>query len=148
MIRDGIKLPDNVLEKLPESIQTVKMRPEVMALYSFGSVVANELKPLSDLDFAILLSFRLTRRQRFDKHLELIGIFNTVFHTDEIDLTILNDASFRFCFVVLKTGDLLYCKHKAELVDFHDQVIKNYLDFKYFRDRFDRTFLKGIGYNG
>ena len=148
MIREEIKLPDNVLEKLPEVIQTVKMRTEVTALYSYGSVVTNELKPLSDLDFAILLSFRLTRRQRFDKHIELIGIFNTVFHTDEIDLTILNDASFRFCFVVLKTGKLLYFKNKTELIDFYDQVIKNYLDFKYFRDSFDRTFLKGIGYNG
>jgi len=148
MIRDGIKLPDNVLEKLPEVIQTVKMRPEVVAFYSFGSVVANELKPLSDLDFAILLSGQLNRQQRFKKHLELIGILNNIFRTDEIDLTILNDAAFRFCFVVLKTGKLLYCKNKAELVDFHNQVIKNYLDFKYFRDSFDRTFLRGIGYNG
>jgi len=148
MIRDGIKLPDNVLEKLPEAVQAVKMHPEVMALYSLGSAATNELKPLSDLDFAILLSFRLTKRQRFDKHLDLIGVFNIVFHTDEIDLTILNDASFRFCFEVLKTGNLLYCKHKTELVDFRDQVMKNYLDFKYFRDSFDRTFLRGIGYNG
>ncbi len=148
MIREEIKLPDNVLEKLPEVIQAVKMHPEAMALYSFGSVVTNELKPLSDLDFAILLSFRLTRRQRFEKHLELIGIFNTIFRTDEIDLTILNDAAFHFCFVVLKTGKLLYYKNKAELIDFRDQVIKYYLDFKYFRDSFDHAFLKGIGYNG
>ena len=148
MIREGIKLKNDVLEKLPEAIQAVKMHPEVTALYSLGSAATHELKPLSDLDFAILLSFGLTRKQRFDKHLELIGIFNTVFHTDEIDLMILNDASFRFCFEVLKTGNLLYCKHKAELVDFYDQVMKNYLDFKYFRDSFDRTFLRGIGYNG
>lgn len=55
MIRDGIKLPENVLEKLPQAIQTIKMRPEVMALYSLGSVATHELKPLSDLDFAIRL---------------------------------------------------------------------------------------------
>lgn len=81
------------------------------------------------------------------KHLGLIGIFNNIFRTDEIDLTILNDAPFRFCFVVLKTGKLLYCKNKAELIDFRNQVIKNYMDFKYFRDSFDHAFLKGIGYN-
>lgn len=148
MIREEMKLPDNVLEKLPEAIQTVKMRPEVMALYSLGSAAKKELKPLSDLDFAILLSSQLNRKQRFKKHLELIGIFNNIFRTDEIDLTILNDAPFRFCFVVLKTGKLLYCKNKAELIDFRDQVMKNYLDFKYFRDSFDNAFLKGIGYNG
>ena len=57
-------------------------------------------------------------------------------------------AAFRFCFMVLKTGRLLYCRNKAELIDLRDQVMKNYLDFKYFRDSFDRTFLKEIGYNG
>ena len=148
MIRDGIKLKINVLERLPDLIQAVKQHSDVVALYSFGSVAKKELRPLSDLDFAILLSFRLTRRQRFEKHLGLIGIFNTIFRTDEIDLTILNNAPFRFCFVVLKTGKLLYYKNKAELIDFRDQVIKNYLDFKYFRDSFDHAFLKGIGYNG
>ena len=54
MIHDGIKLPDNVLEKLPQAIQAVKKCPEVIALYSFGSVATNDLKALSDLDFAIL----------------------------------------------------------------------------------------------
>jgi len=148
MIRDGIKLKNNVLERLPDLIQAVKQHSDVVALYSFGSVAKKELKPLSDLDFAILLSGQLNRQQRFEKHLELIGIFNTIFHTDEIDLTILNDAPFRFCFEVLKTGKLLYYKNKTELIDFRDQVIKNYLDFKYFRDSFDHVFLKGIGYNG
>lgn len=148
MIREGVKLENNVLERLPGLIQAVKQHSEVVAFYSFGSAINNELKPLSDLDFAILLSGQLNRQQRFKKHLELIGIFNTIFRTDEIDLTILNDAAFRFCFVVLKTGKLLYFKNKTELIDFRDQVMKNYLDFKYFRDDFDHTFLKGIGYNG
>jgi len=148
MIRDGIKLPDNVLEKLPDLIRTLKQHSEVVALYSFGSVAKKELKPLSDLDFAVLLSGQLNKKLRFEKHLELIGIFNTIFRTDEIDLTILNDAAFRFSFVVLKTGRLLYCRNKAELIDLRDQVVKTYLDFKYFRDSFDHAFLKGIGYNG
>jgi len=117
-------------------------------LYSFGSTVKYELKPLSDLDFAILLSSQLTKQQRFDKHLELIGIFNNVFRTDEIDLIILNDVPLRICYTVLKTGKLLYFRKKDDLVDFRDQVLKYYLDFKYFRDSFDKTFLKGIGYNG
>jgi len=72
MIRDGIKLENNVLERLPGLIQALKQHSEVVAFYSFGSAVNNELKPLSDLDFAILLSFRLTKKQRFEKHLGLI----------------------------------------------------------------------------
>ena len=148
MIRDGIKLQDDVLERLPGLIQAIKQRSEVVALYSFGSVVKNDLKPLSDLDYAILLSGQLSKRQRFDKHLELIGIFNNVFRTDEIDLIILNDAPLRFCYVILKTGKLIYFRNKDDLIDLRDQVLKYYLDFKYFRDSFDKVFLEGVGYDG
>ena len=91
MIRDGIKLKGNVLEKFPVLIKTVKQHSEVVALYSFGGAAKNELKPLSDLDYAILLSGQFSKRQRFEKHLELIGIFNNLFRTDEIDLIILKE---------------------------------------------------------
>ena len=148
MIRDGIKLQDDVLERLPGLIQALKQHSEVVALYSFGGAAKNELKPLSDLDYAILLSGQLSKRQRFEKHLELIGIFNNVFRTDEIDLIILNDASLRFCYVILKTGKLLYFRNKDDLIDLRDHVLKYYLDFKYFRDSFDKVFLEGIGYDG
>lgn len=148
MIRDRVKLQGNELERLPDLIQAVKQHSEVIALYSFGSAVTYELKPLSDLDFAILLSSQLSKQQRFEKHLELIGIFNNVFRTDEIDLIILNDVPLRICYTVLKTGKLLYFGKKDDLVDLRDQVLKYYLDFKYFRDSFDKIFLKGIGYNG
>jgi len=148
MIRDGIKLQDDVVERLPDLIQALKQHSAVVALYSFGGAAKNELKPLSDLDYAILLSGQLSKRQRFEKHLELIGIFNNVFRTDEIDLIILNDASLRFCFTILKTGKLLYFRNKGDLIDLRDQVLKYYLDFKYFRDSFDKVFLEGVGYDG
>ena len=148
MIREGIKLPDNVLERLPEVIQAIKRRSEVIALYAFGSVAKKELKPLSDLDFAILLAGQLNRQQRFEKHLELIGLFNDFFRTDEVDLILMNDAPLRFCHTILKSGKLLYCNNKSDLIDICDKVVTNYLDFKFFRDRFDKTFLEGIGYDG
>ncbi len=148
MIRDGIKLQDDVLERLPRLIQALKQHSEVVAVYSFGGAAKNEIKPLSDLDYAILLSGQLSKRQRFEKHLELIGIFNNVFRTDEIDLIILNDAPLRFCYVILKTGKLLYFRNKDDLIDLRDQVLKYYLDFKFFRDSFDKVFLEGVGYDG
>ena len=115
MIRDGIKLQGNALERLPVLIQALKQRSEVVALYSFGGAARNELKPLSDLDFAILLSKQLIKQQRCDKQLKLISIFNNVFRTDEIDLIILNDAPLRFCFTILKTGKLLYFRNCDKL---------------------------------
>jgi len=65
MIHDGIKLKNNVLERLFDLIRVVKQHFHIEALCSFGSVAKKELKPLSDLDFAVLLSGQLNRSQRF-----------------------------------------------------------------------------------
>ena len=85
---------------------------------------------------------------RFDKHLDLIGKFNEVLKTDEVDLVMMNDAPMRFSHNIIKSGKLLYCSNKAELSDFIEKTIKLYLDFRFFRDAFDVSFLKGIGYSG
>jgi len=36
--------------------------------------------------------------------------------------------------------------NKKELIDFHELVVKKYLDFSYYQNEFDDAFLKGIGY--
>jgi predicted nucleotidyltransferase len=120
----------------------------VVALISFGSLAKGALKPLSDLDFAVLVSNNLDPTERFEKHLNLIGLFNQVFKTDEIDLVLLNDIPIGFSLNIIFSGRLLYCSNRTELIDFMEKTVKFYLDFKFFRDEFDRAFLEGIGYHG
>ena len=148
MIREGKKLPDDVLDKLPEIINKVKVDPDVVALYAFGSLAKGDLKPLSDLDFALLLSRELNKKERFNKHIELIGVFTGTFHTDEVDLIVLNDAPLRFSYNILKNGKCLALKDKGHFIDFHEHTNKMYIEFKRARDEFDEHFLKGIGYHG
>jgi predicted nucleotidyltransferase len=148
MIHDGKKLPDDAMERVSRAITCVSDDQDVLALYLFGSGAQNRLQPLSDLDFGILLSRRLDRKQRFEKQIELIGKFNDFFGTDEIDLVVLNDVPPRFSFKILKHGNLLFFRDKKAIIDFREQVSNDYLDFKYFRADFDRTFLEGIGYHG
>lgn len=148
MIRDGRKIPVDVKRRTLEIVRVLSRDSDVSALYSFGSMARGTLGPLSDLDFAVLLSGALDKKERFDKQLQLIGVFNDIFQTDEIDLVLLNDAPPGFCFNILKTGSLLYCRDKMEVVDFRERLVKLYLDFRYFRDSFDENFLTGIGYHG
>ena len=148
MIREGHKLPKNVIDRIPELIEQIEKDTAVVALYSFGSLATGNLKPLSDLDFGILVSSKLGKQKRFDKHLDLIGKFNEVLRTDEVDLVMMNDAPMRFSHNIIKSGKLLYFSSKPELTDFIEKTIKLYLDFRFFRDAFDDTFLKGIGYSG
>ncbi len=60
------------------------------------------------------------------------------------DLKPLSDLDFG----TLISGKLIHCMNKIELIDFIEKTIKLYLDFRFFRDTFDDTFLKGIGYSG
>ena len=148
MLREGRKLPPDVMDRLPELINRLSKDKEIVALFSFGSLAAGDLKPLSDIDFGILVSPTLDKKQRFDKHLELIGIFNEQFETDEVDLVLMNDAPVRFSHNIIKSGKLLFCSDSDTLRDFIEKAVKVFLDFRYFRDEFDKEFLKGIGYYG
>jgi predicted nucleotidyltransferase len=148
MIREGKKLPEDVQDKVPEIIEAVEADPDVNALFAFGSLTTGTRKPLSDLDFGILLNNRLDKNQRFDKHIQLIGVFTDTFRTDDIDLIILNDAPNRMAFQILKTGKMLACKNAAALTGFRERLVKEYLDFKCMKDSFDAVFLEGIGYHG
>ena len=148
MIRDGKKLPKNVLNKIPQLIQKISVDTDIVALYVFGSLAEGRLTPLSDLDFGLLLSNRLSKRQRSEKHLELFGTFNRFLHSDEVDLVLMNDAPPRFAHQIIRTGKLLHTGNKDQIIDFFEKTSKYYLDFKHLRDIFDKEFLEGIGYHG
>ena len=145
MIRENKKLPHDVTGKIPEIVEAISGDPDVVALFSFGSLAEGRLTPLSDLDFAVLVSKRLTERQRFEKHIELIGVFNSVLRTDEIDLVVLNDTPLKFGHRILKTGKLLCLRNKEELIDFSEKVVKLYLDFRFFETASKAPFSRGRG---
>ncbi len=148
MIREGHKLPPNAASKIPELLDRIAKDTHIVALYALGSLVTGDLKPLSDLDFGVLVSGKVDKQKRFDKHLDLIGMFNEVLKTDEVDLIMMNDPPMRFSHNIIKSGKLIYCKDNLELADFIEKTIKLYLDFRFFRDAFDDEFLRGVGYRG
>ncbi len=142
------KLPDNILNKIPALTELIRADKEVVAFYLFGSAASGKLKPLSDLDFAVLLNQKLSKTEILEKNLELIGIISEHLNTDEFDLVILNTAPQRFVHNILKTGKLQFCKNNTFLIDFMEMNNKMYLDFRYFRDQFDEIFLKRISNYG
>ena len=148
MIREGYKLPSDIETKIPKLLDRISKESEIVALYAFGSLASGDLNPLSDLDFGILVSGKLDKQKRFDAHLDLIGTFNQVLGTDEVDLVQMNDAPMHFSYNIIKSGKLIYCRDKTQLAEFTEKTIKLYLDFRFFRNAFDNAYLKGIGYSG
>jgi hypothetical protein len=147
MIREK-KLPKHIDDQLKEVLPAIRRYDDVVALYLLGSFAKKNVKPLSDIDFGVLLAKKLDREERFKIHLDLIGWFADILKTDEIDLILMNDAPLKFAHEIFKTGKLLYCGDENELIDFYEKTVKFYLDFRFFRDQFDSAFLEGIGYHG
>ncbi len=76
MIRDGKKLPVDVTTRIEPAVARIAADKSVIALYAFGSLAEGNLKPLSDLDFGVLLSGSLDKQGRFHKSIDLLGILN------------------------------------------------------------------------
>jgi predicted nucleotidyltransferase len=147
MIREK-RLNPKAIERLPQLVEQFKQKPLVVAMYLFGSFVHGQIKPLSDIDFAVLLDSKLNRKELFQEQLGLIGVACELLRTDEIDLIVLNNTPPRIAHSILSTGRLLFVKDKNQLVDFTEKVVKLYLDFKPYRKAFDQTFMQGIGLHG
>ncbi len=148
MIRENVKLPDDILRRIPKLVDSLAGDKDIVALYSFGSLAQNALKPLSDLDFGILIPSRMGKKECFDKQLKLVGLFTESLKTEEIDLVFMNHVASNIAFQIVKSGNLLLCNDRRLLIDFREQLVMSYLDFKFVRNEFDSVFLKGVGYHG
>lgn len=142
------KLPDYVHERIPHLVRKLKSMEYVNALFFFGSIVHMELKPLSDIDMAVLLTGKAGNKDARGFDLELQGIVEDALSTTEFDLIIMNSAPLRFAYTILKDGQLVFVKNKEELISFRERVVKYYLDFAYYRKQLDKAFIEGIGYHG
>jgi predicted nucleotidyltransferase len=75
LIREGQKLSPDAAAQIPELLDRISKESENVGLYAFGSLTSGDLKSLSDLDFGLLVSRKLDKQKRFDKRLDLIGVF-------------------------------------------------------------------------
>ena len=139
MIKDE-KLPGDIQDKLKDLRAIAEKDHDVIALFLFGSAVSGNLKPLSDIDLAVLLNPEPDKMKLFDKEIEIRSSISEVLNTESFDLVNLNIAPARFVHNILSGGKILFCRNKYALADFSEKNTLSYLDFKYYRDEFDRTF--------
>lgn len=139
------KLPYNVLTKLDTLVSILKDKGYITALYIFGSGAYYQLKPLSDLDFAVLLSKIIKSKEILDVELKLREIISETLNTDETDLVILNFAPPNFVKNIINNGKLLFCNSENQLIDFIEITSQQYLDFIYYRNQFLNTFKEFAG---
>jgi predicted nucleotidyltransferase len=117
---------------------------QITAVYLFGSLAAGTKTPLSDVDIAVLFDRSLDQAMTKRLEGELFLKLSKQLRTDEIDLVVLNTAPPSIRYDVLRERRLLYYTNKSQVADFEAQTILTYLDFKPYREEFDREFINSL----
>jgi predicted nucleotidyltransferase len=121
-----------------------KSKEYVELAYLFGSTAEGLEGTLSDIDIGVYLSGKLTKRERIEKRLELIGELSSFLDTDKIDLVVMNDAAPFINFEVIRPNVPLFIRDEDLKLDVEQCIMSRYLDLKYHDDFLNRELLKRI----
>ncbi|OGW93262.1 MAG: hypothetical protein A3I73_04230 [Omnitrophica bacterium RIFCSPLOWO2_02_FULL_45_16] len=122
------KINHNLKERLPCLIEAFRKNPDINALYIFGSYARDKIKPLSDIDIAVLLKKSVSAADYWDIKLKLLNKSGAILGTDEIDFVVLNEAPFELRYNILKEGKILFCRNEKERGGFQEKAVLDYLD--------------------
>jgi len=114
----------------------------VVLAYLFGSQAERKAGPLSDVDIAVLLRPQVTREQWFQMQLDLTNELMNLFHRNEVDVVVLNEATPLLAYQVVRYGQLIYEARPGTRVDFEVAALRRYIDTEPLRHLQDRRLLE------
>jgi predicted nucleotidyltransferase len=116
----------------------------VVLAYLFGSQAEGKAGPLSDVDIAVLLGIHVAREQWFQVQLDLMGALMGLFHRDDVDVVILNQATPVLAHEVVQSGQILYEARPGIRTDFELASLRRYVDTEPLRRLQDRRLLERV----
>ncbi len=116
-----------------EAVAACFDRPEVVAVYLFGSMAEGLETPLSDVDLAYLCADGAAEDRIFD---ELYESLQRCLGEGNFDLVPLRRAPLHIQFQVATSGKLLASRDAVAVEGFSARAIARYLDFKPVRDAY------------
>ena len=124
----------NKKEKLTYLIKRISKNRNVEAIILFGSQINGRARKDSDIDLAII-----TKKISRDKELDIIGLGD-----DTFNISIFHRLPLIIQFRVLKEGKIILLKNPLSLHKERTKVLRNYLDFAPFINKFYQRKLNGI----
>ena len=118
-----MKLSAMLKNRINKIIKSLKVNPEIIAAWLFGSAHTNRMTKDSDIDIAVLFS----KNPDFDFKLDLLTKLQAAANFEKIDLVTLNNASPVLQFEAV-SGQLLFTKDKKRCVEFISLVAREYED--------------------
>lgn len=130
-----------ILKKDP-SLKELFCINKITLAYIFGSQINGTASRNSDLDVAVLFNSGLTKTQRFNLRLLIIGKLEKILK-HRVDLVVFNDLkSLFFKYVIISEGKLLFRASEDKQLDFECKLMGEYFDFKPFLDIQNKNYVK------
>ena len=120
--------PIKPIEQLLPALRGVFMRYRVTLAYLYGSQARGDAGPLSDVDVAVLFKFDVSRAERSDRLLKLIGELISVFGRSDVFVADLDAASPLLRYEVYREGRPLFCADDELHVKFMTEALRDYED--------------------
>ena len=132
----------NIEKKISEFFED---RPEIIAVYLYGSMVTGKIHSESDIDIAVLFD-----RQKIPSPYELLDLQSNLgeFLNKETDLICLNEVSPILQKQVITKGKQIVVKEQHLLNHFIIKSFTDYVDLKIVREPIERYFANRRVLNG
>ncbi len=115
-------------------INYFRSKPEIAAVYLFGSEARNEATQVSDIDLAVILNKNLRENKLF-----LLGGLEEELSSllkRKVDVQDLDQAGNIFRFRVLSEGKIIFDRRGEEKFDFQTRAVNNYFELKPIYDEY------------
>jgi predicted nucleotidyltransferase len=134
----------DLIECVPKLEALFAARPDVQLAYVFGSQAKGKAHPRSDLDVAVLLAGDPDGATCTQRRMDIIGDLMTLFHTNDVDVVVLNQADLSLRHQVVRYGRLAYESNHATAIEFQVRTLNLYMDFAPLLKRMEQAFYQRI----
>lgn len=117
------------MNEIKELISELKKYPKVMVIILFGSYAKKQVKPLSDVDIAVII-------KDMDKKTETEV---ATYSSDKLEVVPFHRLPLYIQFEVLKYGKVLFVKDEDYFFKIKRQVLREYLDHVYLYERMSKN---------
>ncbi|ARC86738.1 nucleotidyltransferase domain protein [Clostridium argentinense CDC 2741] len=129
------------IENIKKFIYIINDKYSIDLAYLFGSVARNQYNKDSDIDIAIKFKNKYSKMDEIFIRGEIIDIGKAYFKRN-VDIVSLDNAPIALKYEIIKDGILLIDCY--ERVSIESLIIREYFDFKYFSDIYDKEIIKRL----
>jgi predicted nucleotidyltransferase len=132
------------IEKLKSVVEDLfSQYDQIQIAYLYGSYAKGNQTEFSDIDIGIVLEREFKETSLYFAKLAS-KIEKTFNYKINIDLVILNNATPRFLYQVIKNRKVFYFKDETFKDEFELKVLNSYFDIKPLLDKFDNIYVKEV----